>query len=118
MPTHQRFKSDDLAVVMSLRLVFQEQFAVRNCRPEVALQGTPFAQLLIHRGSEEANLAATFVFGAIERRVGIREQRPLILSVPWVDGNSDTEVEVKAVAVDFNALFQGIAQPVREQLGA
>jgi hypothetical protein len=58
------------------------------------------------------------VLGAIERRVGIREQRPRILSVPWVDGYPDAEVEVKAVAVDFKALVKGIAQPGRKQLGA
>src|SRR5258708_23930765 len=111
IPTHQRFKSDDLAVAVSLRLVFQKHFAVRNRRAEGALQCTPVAQLLIHRRGEEPNSTAPIVFRTIERRIGIAEQRTTILSVPGVDGDPDTEIEVETVAVDFDVLFECAPQP-------
>ena len=118
LPAHQRFKSNDLAVAVSLWLIFQKKLAVADRRPQLALQCVPVPQLLIHRRGEKANRAAAFVLGAIERGIGVCKQRPRILSVPGIDGDSDTEVEVETVAVDFDTPFERTSQPVRKQLGA
>src|SRR6266705_6760352 len=69
-------------------------------------QRAAIAQLLIHRGSEEAYRAAAFMFCAIERRIGIGEQRPRIGAIARIDRNPDAEIEFEGVPVDLDVLVE------------
>ena len=113
MPAHQRLESDDLAAGVPLRLIFQIQLAVCDGRLQIVLQRAAVAQLLIHRGGEEAYRAAAFVLCTIERRVGIGEQRPRIVAVARIDRDPDAQIKLEGVAVDLDIPVQRAAQPVR-----
>src|SRR5579864_1709725 len=97
LPAHQRLESDDAAGLGSLRLVFQKQLAVGHRRPQIVLERAALPKLLVHRGGEEADRAAAFVLGAIERGIRVSEQPDLVLAVPRIDRDADAEVEIEGM---------------------
>jgi len=117
LPSYQRLEADHASVGRLLRLVFEMELPFRDRRPQIVLQCAALAQLLVHRGGEEADGAAALMLGAIERGIRIRKQRDLIGAVPRINGDSDREVEVERVVGDVDPLGEGIAQPRCQQLG-
>ena len=75
LPAHQRLEADDLAADARLRLVVQGELVALDRRAQILLQRAPLAQPLVHVGFEEADRAAAVRLGAIERGVGVAEQR-------------------------------------------
>ena len=93
LPAHQRLEADDLAVDARLRLIVQGQFAVLDRRSQFLLQHAPLAQPLIHVGLEEAEHAAPFRLGAIERGVGVADQRGGVGAIDREYGDADAQAD-------------------------
>ena len=75
LPARQRLEAEHLAVDRRLRLVVQEQLVARDRRAQIELQRVALAQAAVHLGVEEAHHLAAVGLGAVERGVGIGEQR-------------------------------------------
>ena len=98
------------------RLVVQRQLVAFDCRPKFLLQRAPFAQSLVHVGFEEAEHAAPFGLGTVERGIGVGEQRRGVGAVDRIDRDADAQADAKLVAVDHELLAGGRHQPVRKRL--
>ena len=101
MPADQRLEADDLAGDQRLRLVVQRQFLAQDRRLQVLLQATPLAQPLVHVGFEHPEYAAAVGLGAIERGVGIAEQRRRVGAVVREERHADAEPDAKGVALEL-----------------
>ncbi len=106
-PAHQGLEADDLAADPGLRLVVQCQLAAFDRRLQVVLQRAALAQPLVHRRLEEAVDAAAFGLGAIERGVGVGDQRCGVLAIGREDRDADADCAAKLVAVDVEFLGDG-----------
>ena len=113
LPARQRLEAGDLAVDARLRLVVQHQLAALDRRSQVVLERAPLAQPLVHVGLEEADRAAPLGLGAIERGVGVAEQRGGVGAVDRIDRDPDAQPDAQAVAVDLEILRDGGEQAAR-----
>ena len=100
MPADQRLEADDLAVDARLRLVDQCQFVAFDRASQLLLHRALLAQPLVHAGFEEAERAAAFGLGAVERSVGVADQRRRVAAVGGKYGDADAEPEADRMAVD------------------
>src|SRR5258705_11731092 len=75
VPANERLEPDNFAADLRLRLVIKVEFIPRDGGTGFMLDRAPLAQPVIHFDLEEARRAATVGLGAVERRVGIVEQR-------------------------------------------
>ena len=75
LPADQRLEAEDLAVDLRLRLVVEDELAARDRRAQIVLQRVALPELPVHLGLEEADHVPPVGLGAIERGVGIGEQR-------------------------------------------
>ncbi len=112
LPAHQRLEADDLAVDARLRLVMQRQFAALDRRAQLLLQRAPLAQPLVHVGFEEAERAAPLRLGAIERGVGIGDQRVGVGAVGREDRDADAEADAHRMPVDDEFFANRGEQPL------
>ncbi len=65
------------------------------------LNRAPLAQPVIHFDLEEARRAATGGLGAVERCVGIVEQRRRVGAVVRKDRNADADSDAQMLAINF-----------------
>ena len=75
LPARQRLEAEHLAVDLGLRLVVEEQLVARDRRAQIDLQREALAQAAIDVGVEEAHRLAAVDLGAVERRIGVGQQR-------------------------------------------
>ena len=75
LPAGERLESEDLAVDLGLRLIVQDELVVRDRRAQIVLQRVALAQAPVHVGVEEADHVAAVGLGAVERGIGVGEQR-------------------------------------------
>ena len=118
LPTHQRLEADDLAADLGLRLVMQDELAARDCRAQLLLDRAPLPQALVHAGLEKADRAAALGLGAIERGVGIADERPGIGPVGRKNRDADAEPDPQQRAVDVEIVGDGREQAVGQRRGA
>ena len=71
----QGLEPEHLAVDRGLRLIVQEQLVACDGRAQIELQREALAQAAVHLGIEEADRMAAIGLGAVERGIGIGEQR-------------------------------------------
>src|SRR5262245_11866705 len=91
IPAKQRLEADDIAADACLRLVIECKLSAWNGRTKLVLKRAPLPQALVHVGFEEAECPAALCFGAIERRVGVADQRRRVDSVDRVDRDADAD---------------------------
>src|SRR5438105_1177685 len=101
LPTEQGLEADDVAVDPRQRLIVKTQLVPRDGGCELVLDGAPLAQAVVHFDLEESRLAAAGGLGAVERGVGIVEQRGGIDAVGGKDGNADADADAQMLAVSF-----------------
>ena len=116
-PAHQRLEADDLAVDARLRLIVQRQLVALDRRSQFLLQRAPLAQPLVHVGFEEAERAAALRLGAIERGVGIADQRGGVGAVDRKYRDADAEAGAHRMAVDGDFFVGRGEQPIRHGFG-
>ena len=103
LPAHQRLEADDLAADARLRLIVQGQFVALDRRSQFLLQHAPLAQPLVHVGLEEAERAAALRLGAVERGVGVADQRGGVGAVDREDRDADAEAGAHRMAVRWRS---------------
>ena len=81
------------------------------------LNRAPLAQPIIHFDLEEARRAATGGLGAVERGIGIVEQRRRIGAVVRKDRNADADADAKMLAIDFQVGRDGFEQASGDGFG-
>ena len=75
-PADQRLDADDRAIVQAhLRLVVDDQLGTLERAPQLGLQDQALERGGVHVGGIELVAAARVLLGAIERRVGVADQR-------------------------------------------
>ena len=94
VPAGQRLEADDFAGDVKLRLVVQQQFAMRDCMPQVELQIVPLLQQRAHFRLEEHQRCLSRRFRLIERGVGMGHQRLGIRAVGRIDGAADAQADL------------------------
>ena len=87
---------------------------MRDRRTQVVLEGAPFAQPLVHVGFEETDRAAAFRLGAIERGIGIDQERVRIESVGRIDRDPDAQADPKLLAADLEIPGHRRLQTIRK----
>ena len=118
MPAHQRLEADDLAADPGLRLIVEHELAVRNGRAQLLLERAPLAQALVHVGLEEADRAAPFRLGAIERGIGVADERVSVGAVGRIDRDADAHSDAQQRAVDVEIVRDRGQQPLGQRRGA
>ena len=92
-PARQGLEPEYLAVDRGLRLIVEEQLVACDGRAQIELQREALAQAAIHLGIEEAGRMAAIDLGAVERGIGIGEQRRHLGAVARIDCGSDAEAK-------------------------
>ena len=116
-PANERLKSDEVAVDGRLRLKMKREFIVCEGRAQFVLKRPFFAQPHIHFDVEEPRPAAAFGLGAIERRVGVGDQRDLVGAVLGKDRDADAQAGAQLVAGDLQFARHRRVQSIGERLG-
>lgn len=88
-PADQGLETKNLTVVPRLRLVLEEQLAAGDRRKQILLQRNSLAHMPIHLRLEELGDVPPVLLGAIERCIGIAEERGAAAGITGVDGNAD-----------------------------
>ena len=81
------------------------------------LHGAPLAQPVVHLDFEEARRAAAVGLGAVERGIGIVEQRRRVGAVGRKDRNADAEADVQMLAVHVQIGGDGRVKAFGEDFG-
>src|SRR5258707_6519665 len=110
VPANERLEPDHFAADLRLRLVIEVEFIPRDGGTEFMLNRAPLAQPVIHFDLEEARRAATGGLGAVERCVGIVEQRRRVRAVVWKDRNTDADADAKMLAINYHVVRDGFEQ--------
>ena len=76
------------------------------------LQRALIAQPLVHVGFEEAEHAAAVRFGAIERGVGVGDQRRGVGAIDGKDRDADAEAGAHRMAFDGDVVVDRREQPI------
>src|SRR5262249_1250744 len=97
----------DPSVAARLRLVVQDQFAALDGRAQLVLERAPLAQALVHVGGEESDRATALGLRAVERRIGIGEQRGRIGAVGRKDRDANAHAGAQRVAFDLDVVGAG-----------
>src|SRR5579863_2394696 len=101
MPAYQRLEANHLAVDSGERLIVQTEIVPLDGDSEFLLDRTPLAQLVVHFDFEETRLATASGLGAIERRIGIVEERCGVMSIGWKDRDPDADSNTKTLTAQF-----------------
>ena len=101
-----------------MRLIVQFELVALDGGAKVLLQRAAFAQPHVHVGLEEADRSARFALGAIERRIGIREQRGLVVPVRRIDRDADREGGAQLMAVHLDRIGEHGLQPLGQRRGS
>src|SRR5215472_4643296 len=101
LPARQRLEADDLAIDARLRLVIGDELAALDRAAQILKQRAAFAQPLVHIGLEEADRTASFRLGAVERGIGVADERALVDAVDRIDGDADAEPDPQPMALDL-----------------
>ena len=117
LPANQRLEAEDLAADACLRLIVQGQLVVLDRRSQSLLQHAPLAQPLVHVGFEEAEHAAALRLGAIERGVGVADQRGGVGAIDGKYRDADAQAGAHRIAVDGDFFVDRREQPIRHGLG-
>ena len=104
IPAQQRFEADHIAGLdVALRLIDQIEFAAHDGLTQIVLQHPAVVDFCGHPGLEEAIGGSAFHLGAVERRVGMVQQRFAVVRVIRADRDADAArshvVAVRLVAV-------------------
>jgi hypothetical protein len=67
-------------------------------------------QVAVHRRLEEPDHQAPFGFGAVERGVGIAEERGRIAAVPRIDRSPDAQSDANALPLDLERVRYDLEQ--------
>ena len=116
-PAQERLETNDLAAKAPLWLVVEFELVALDGGAKILLQRAAFAQPHVHVGLEEADRAARFVLGAIERRIGIREQRGLVIPVRRIDRDADGEGGAQLMAMHVDRICDRGLQPLGQRRG-
>ncbi len=81
------------------------------------LQREAVAQAAVHFGIEEAHRLAPVLLGAVERGIGVGEQRHGVGAVVRIDGGADAEADGDLLALHLEWLGDGLQQAARQRLG-
>ena len=106
LPADQGLEAEDLAVDLGLRLVMQRKFAARDRRAEIVLQRVAFAQMPVHLRLEEPDDVPAVGLGAIERRIGIGEQR---VGVAGIAGDRPLPPTLRPIGICCPRISKGFA---------
>ena len=90
------------------------EFAAFDRQPEVALDLTPFLRLCVERLLEETVGTAPLGLGAIEREVGVAQQRCGVGAVVWGEGDTDTGRRDNLLPFKLNRARDCFDQRLRE----
>ena len=117
-PAHQRLVAGEPAAAeIELRLIVEIKLVLAQRVAEIVLQPAPFLQGRVHGRLEEAESVAAVLLGAIEREVGVLEQRVGGLTVERADGDADAGRGRHLVAVDMIGLAERGADASRKPHG-
>jgi len=114
MPARQRLEPDDLAVDTRLRLIVDHDLVALDGRAQVVQHRAALAQAMIHVGLEEADRAASFRLGPVERGIGVAQDRHLVHAVDRIERNPDAEPDAQVVALDLEVVDHGGDEPLGE----
>ena len=118
VPAHQRLEPDHLAVDLRQRLIVQTKFVALDGRAQFVLNGAPLAQPVVHFDFEEARRAAAGGLGAVERGIGIVEQRRCVGAVGRKDRDADAETDAQMLRrSDPISVATAACKPLGERLG-
>src|SRR5882757_8854805 len=117
VPANERLEPDNFAADLRLRLVIKVKFIPRDGGTEFMLDRAPLAQPVIHFDLEEARRAATGGLRAVERCVGIVEQRRRVRAVVRKDRNADADADAKMLAINFQVGRDGFEQASSDGFG-
>ena len=81
LPAGQGLEAEHFAVDLCLRLVVQEQLVAADRRTQIDLQREAIAQAAVDVGIEETHGLAAALLGAVERGIGVGQQRDHVLSL-------------------------------------
>ena len=90
--------------IEGLRLIVEEQLVACDGRAQIKLQREALAQAAIHLGIEEAGRMAAIDLGAVERGIGIGEQRWHLGAVARIDCGSDAEAKRDLLPAHFEGV--------------
>jgi len=101
LPADQRFRPDDLAGrQINLRLVIEDELFAFECATETVFQNDPFFRFAAHLGGINLVVVFSFLFGAVERGVGVAQQGldafPIFRIEAHADMGDDVEVFILA----------------------
>ncbi len=118
IPADQRLETADLVALQGdHRLVVELEFASGQRLAQILLHDATGLHLLVHRGFEKAECAAPVAFGAIEREVGVSQQRVGARSVARTDRNADAGADDGLVAAEVIRLAQQLDDAFGERRG-
>src|SRR5580658_1402016 len=92
--------SDFTGVQIYLRLIVQHELFSLEGSAQAAFQSLPLDCLQIHIRLEELEIVATVFLGVIHRCVRILDQCFGILSVSWVDADTDAAIDMQILSRD------------------
>ena len=111
-PGHLSFREVHEGLVAELELAFGERVA------EVGLESPARLSFRVHPGCEEAESAAPFGFGAVQRQIGAFQKRIHVQPVGWRQRDADAHADIERVAVDGERLRHRFDQPLGEHPGS
>ena len=79
------------------------------------LQQPAVAQFPVHLGFKEADSAPPLALGAIQRRIGVRQQRRGIGAVIGINCNADAEADMGQIVVDLEFLADCLDQALGQR---
>ncbi len=116
MPAEQGFETEHLAIDLGLRLVMQRQFVMGDRRAQIMLQRVAFSQMPVHLGVEEPHHMAAVGLGAVERRIGIGDQRVGVARIRGIDRGADAEADRDRLPPHLEGLGHRVEQALGQRL--
>ena len=105
IPAQQRLEAADaVGLEVEQRLVHQAELAARQGDLEPLLEHAAMLQRVVHAALEEVVVAAALALGAIERGIGVLEQRFDVVAVARRERDADRGADVDLVALDLHRL--------------
>ena len=106
-PAQQCLEADQFAGGDAVqRLEVQVQLAFGQCATQADFHESALAGLFVHRRLEEAIAAPPFGLGAIERKIGVFNQRLAITPIGRTDGDADAGATFHRLAADRQWCFE------------
>ncbi|MHC2580824.1 hypothetical protein ACVI1J_007060 [Bradyrhizobium diazoefficiens] len=92
-----------------------EELVLLQRLTQIVLQQPAIAQFLVRLGFEEADPGPALALGAIERGIGVGEQRRGIHAVIGINGDADADADLGEIVVDLELLAYDLDQALGER---